>query len=110
MTSPIQSILDTTAERFDEKFYGETRPRRTALLSKDSELGLVFKSFIRAEQLRVLEAIQKIVKGMEEEDNYSTAYTDYTEKKAIENSKAILNYNHALKDVLSALDLTSNAE
>lgn len=43
------------------------------------------------------------MEGLKEEDNYSTAYADYTEEKAIANSKAILNYNHAIKDVLAII-------
>lgn len=97
--NPIQKVLDTTVERFnqipnfDERHFAHPGFREDV------------KSFIRAEQLAVLGAVQEIVRGMKEEDNYSTAYADYTEKKAIENSRAILNYNHALKDLLSALDL-----
>lgn len=42
-----------------------------------------------------------ILEGMKEEDNYSTAYADYTPEKALKNSMAILNYNHALKDAIT---------
>lgn len=48
-------------------------------------------------------AIVRMAEGMREEDNYSTAYTDYTPEKAIQNSRAILNYNHALCDLITKL-------
>ena len=77
--------------------------------SHDRELlAAKIKVLIDAERARAVEEererILQIIEGMKEEDNYSTAYTDYTPEKAIENSKAILNYNHALSDLTSAIN------
>lgn len=101
MTPSLTSILNTTAERFDAEF---CIPGTTSHLH-DQTTANDLKDFIHSEQLTLLAAVKEMVEGMKEEDNYSSAYADYTEKKAVENSKAILNYNHALRDVIKQLEV-----
>lgn len=54
--------LQEVLEKYDEVFYGETKPRRTAILSRDSELGDVFKSFLTHELTDLLNSLRMEVK------------------------------------------------
>lgn len=61
---------NTLREEFEKVFYGETNPRRTALLIKDSNLGEIFQKFLftkihsarKEAQMELLERVEKSLK------------------------------------------------
>lgn len=99
MEKPLNPTPQPAEERLEEVLdrefpKGKCKERGGALVLYAEAM-----QFLKEERAATLREVTEEVKDMEEEDNYSSAYADYTEKKAIENSKAILNYNHALNDV-----------
>lgn len=51
------------------------------------------------------EEVMEIAEGMEQENNYSTAYGDWTPERAIEEEAKTQGYNQALTDLIATLTL-----
>lgn len=95
MNTRIQSILDTTAKRFDEKYAEGLNMGAKGNVE-------AYKSFIHAEQLAVLEAVREVISGLKVEENFLAKM--HTESLLREPYGDRM-YNHAIGDALSALDL-----
>lgn len=96
----LQSILDTTAKRFDDEF-GNQNLRDN---KSEQKVERYIKSFIHAEQLAVLEAVRKEIKGKKNEFEL-LAYTSADPGEEREATHIAFRVYEVLSDLLSALDL-----
>lgn len=64
------------------------------------------KNLLTSHEATIRQEIGERVFELTQENNYSTAYGDYTEKKAIHEEATTQGYNLALRDVLAIINPT----
>lgn len=99
--NPIQAVLDRTSKQFDEEFipYGEYRIQIDGGNSMDA------KSFIRAEQLKILQATMEVIKGQLPHINVDEYLPAVKSWDKTYDSAFDAGYKRLRSDLLASLDL-----
>lgn len=94
---------DAISEMFDNKYSNDIYPTSHLFARLDSCVEMLLTS---RESLATRAAIERaiaVAEDLEQVNNYSTMYADYTEKRAIEEEAKVQGANEVLRDLITRL-------